>query len=118
MTLASAGHPPPLLRHSDHRARTLDIEPGPPLGLGLGTPSYPLTTLALPEGSFLALYTDGLVEIPGADISQTTDDLVRHLGALSDLPLRQLVDRLLDHTRPTGRYTDDIALLLFQPRRV
>ncbi|GAA0393978.1 SpoIIE family protein phosphatase [Streptomyces luteireticuli] len=117
LTLASAGHPPPLLHHPGHRAHTLDIDPGPPLGLGLGTPSYPLTSLALPEGSLLALYTDGLVEVPGADIGQTTADLARHLNASSDLPLHQLIDSLVDHTCPTGRHTDDIALLLLQPHR-
>ncbi|WP_107105599.1 SpoIIE family protein phosphatase [Streptomyces roseifaciens] len=69
VTLTSAGHPPPLLRHPDHRAQAVDIDPGPPLGLGLGTPSYPLTSLPLPPGSLLALYTDGLVEVPGTDIT-------------------------------------------------
>jgi PAS domain-containing protein len=115
VTLASAGHPPPLLRHPDHRAHALDIAHGPPLGLGLGNPTYPLTTLPLPEGSLLALYTDGLVESPGTDISQATADLAGHLDTSSDLPLHQLIDSLAGHTRPTGHHTDDIALLLLQP---
>ncbi|GAA0459006.1 SpoIIE family protein phosphatase [Streptomyces sp. NPDC046215] len=118
VTLASAGHPPPLLRPPGRPARTVDLEPGPPLGLGLGTPAppaYPLTTLPLPEGALLALYTDGLVEIPGSDIGRTTADLARHLGASGNPPLHHLVDSLVHHARPTDRYTDDIALLLLQP---
>ncbi|GHF48635.1 hypothetical protein GCM10010218_32650 [Streptomyces mashuensis] len=118
VTIAGAGHPPPILRRPGHRAQVLDIDPGPPLGLGLGlgTPSYPSTTLALPEGALLTLYTDGLVETPGTDIDHTTADLAQHLCASSALPLHQLIDNLVDHARPTGQYTDDIALLLLQPK--
>lgn len=115
VTLASAGHPPPLLRHPDNRAHAVDIRPGPPLGVGLGTHSYPLTTLPLGPGELLALYTDGLVEIPGIDIAQTIADLADRLGEWSRLPLHQLVDNLVHHTRQASQHTDDIALLLLQP---
>ncbi|MFI8946611.1 SpoIIE family protein phosphatase [Streptomyces sp. NPDC053750] len=118
VTLASAGHPPPLLRHPDNRTHALDTRPGPPLGLGVGTPSYPLTTVPLPLMSLLALYTDGLVEAPGLDIADTTADLAHHLGRSSSLPLHQLVDSLVHHARRVGPHTDDIALLLLQPNRV
>ncbi|WP_319213563.1 SpoIIE family protein phosphatase [Streptomyces sp. ME02-8801-2C] len=113
--LASAGHPPPLLRHPDHRAHTVDIDPGPPLGIGMGPPSYPITALPLAEGAILTLYTDGLVEVPGADIARTTADLAHHLGRSSDLSLQNLVASLVHHIRPLGRHTDDIALLLLRP---
>jgi serine phosphatase RsbU (regulator of sigma subunit) len=118
VTLASAGHPPPLLRHPDNRAHPVDVRPGPPLGLGFGTPSYPLTTLPLGPETLLALYTDGLVEVPGTDITQTIADLAQHLSESSDLPLHQLVDRLVRHTRRTNRHTDDIAVLLLRPNRL
>ncbi|WP_405594114.1 SpoIIE family protein phosphatase [Streptomyces sp. NBC_01092] len=118
VSLASAGHPPPLLRHPDNRAHTVDIHPGPPLGLGFGTPSYPLTTLPLPPETLLALYTDGLVEDPGTDITRTIADLAHHLGESGDLPLHQLADSLVHHSRRTNQHTDDIALLLLQPNRL
>ncbi|MFC4503654.1 MULTISPECIES: SpoIIE family protein phosphatase [Streptomyces] len=114
MTLASAGHPPPLLRPPDERAHAVDVRPGPPLGIGIGPPSYPLTTVSLAPESLLTLYTDGLVESPGIDITQTTADVAHHLGETADLPLHQLVDSLLHHTRRASRHTDDIALLLLQ----
>ncbi|MBP5933232.1 SpoIIE family protein phosphatase [Streptomyces scabiei] len=114
-TLASAGHPPPLVRHPDRRSHPVDIRPGPPLGIGVGSPVYPLTTLSLAPGTLLALYTDGLVEDPGTDMSRTIADLAQHLGRAGDLPLHQLVDSLVRHTRPTGRHTDDIALFLLRP---
>jgi PAS domain-containing protein len=116
-TLASAGHPPPLVRHPDRRSHPVDIRPGPPLGIGVGSPVYPLTTLSLAPETLLALYTDGLVEDPGTDMSRTIADLARHLGRAGDLPLHQLVDSLVRHTRPTGRHTDDIALFLLRPHR-
>ncbi|MGW6907860.1 SpoIIE family protein phosphatase [Streptomyces sp. NPDC054940] len=115
VSLASAGHPPPLLRHPDHHVHAVAIDPGPPLGLGMGTTIFPVTALPLAEGSLLALYTDGLVEVPGTDIEQTTADLAHHLGESSHLPLHHLVDHLVHRIRPAGRHTDDIALLLLRP---
>ncbi|MEU3352825.1 SpoIIE family protein phosphatase [Streptomyces sp. NPDC037389] len=114
VTIASAGHPPPLLYHPDRHVRVVDVDPGPPLGIGIEVPQ-PLTTLPLPTGAILTLYTDGLVETPGADIGQTTDDLARHLARSSDLPLHHMIDSLVQHACPTGQRTDDIALLLLQP---
>ena len=118
VSLASAGHPPPLLRHADNKAEVVDISPGPPLGVGAGAPSYPVTTLPLVPETLLALYTDGLVEDPGTDITQTIADLARHLGESGDLPLHQLADSLVQHTRRTNQPIDDIALLLLQPNRL
>ncbi|MCX5328584.1 MULTISPECIES: SpoIIE family protein phosphatase [unclassified Streptomyces] len=117
MTIASAGHAPPLLRHPDNQTHALDICPGPPLGLGIGNPTYPLTTLPFPTESLLALYTDGLVETPGLDITETTADLARHLGRLGSHPLHELADALVHHAGRTKHHTDDTALLLLQPNR-
>ena len=44
----------------DGPARFLEIEPGPPLGVGLR--DYPQRTFALRPSSTVLLYTDGLVE--------------------------------------------------------
>lgn len=113
--LASAGHPPPLLRHADRRTRTLDVPPGLLLGVDPDA-DYPVTAIALPPGAILALYTDGLVETPGTDIDQATTDLARRLARTDDRDLRHLADTLLHSTRPAaGQRTDDIALLLLQP---
>ncbi|SPF06356.1 SpoIIE family protein phosphatase [Streptomyces sp. MA5143a] len=117
VAIASAGHPPPLLRHPDNRAHALGIRPGPPLGLGIGTPSYPVSTVPFPTASLLALYTDGLVETPGIDITETTAELARHLSGLGSLPLHELVDALIHHVGHTKQHTDDTALLLLQPHR-
>ncbi|GAB2600619.1 SpoIIE family protein phosphatase [Streptomyces capparidis] len=115
VALASAGHPPPLLRLPGvpPRARVLDVEPGPLLGVGVQAP-YPVTSLRLPVGALLALYTDGLVEVPGTDLARTTEALARHLADAGDLPLDRLIDSMVATARPTRRHVDDIALLLLE----
>ncbi|WP_086563943.1 SpoIIE family protein phosphatase [Streptomyces africanus] len=114
VTFASAGHSPPLLRHPDNRTHAVTVRPGPPLGIGLGTHSYPLTTLPLDPGALLVLYTDGLVETPGTDIGQAITDLAESLAEWSGLPLHQLVDNLVHRTRQASQHTDDIAVLLLR----
>ncbi len=70
--LVRAGHVDPLIRESDGRCRRLPVEGGLPLGLSaeFGRLDYPVTTLELDPGQTLLLYTDGLVEKPGADLDE------------------------------------------------
>ncbi|MGA5900412.1 SpoIIE family protein phosphatase [Streptomyces venetus] len=110
---ASAGHVPPLLRPAGRPAGVLDVEPGPLLGIDTAV-HYPVTSAPLLPGATLALYTDGLVELPGTDATRTTSDLAGHLDAGDGQDLEQLIDRLVRHTAPTGRHTDDIAVLLLR----
>jgi serine phosphatase RsbU (regulator of sigma subunit)/PAS domain-containing protein len=115
IAFANAGHPSPLMADPGSRpnARLLDIEPGPLLGIGIDAP-YPVTTLPLPPGAILAFYTDGLVEIPGVDMTQSTADLTCNFANAANLPLDELIDELLHRTRPVAERTDDIALLLLK----
>ncbi|MGW4938319.1 SpoIIE family protein phosphatase [Streptomyces sp. NPDC004166] len=109
--LATAGHPPPLIRHPDGRTETLPMTPGLLLGI---TPDadYPTTTVPLPPGTLLVLYTDGLVENPGTDIDTTTTDLAHRLTRAGHHDVDTLADTLLEHGTRTVPCTDDIALLL------
>ncbi|MFH8240760.1 SpoIIE family protein phosphatase [Streptomyces sp. NPDC018321] len=115
---ARAGHPPPLLRHPDGRTEPLDLPGGMVLGVDPRAP-YPLTEFRVEPGAVLALYTDGLVELPGADI----DDGITALGlalAREGAPatgadgrsLAGVADRLTGTARRTEDRPDDIALLL------
>ncbi|MGV9453747.1 SpoIIE family protein phosphatase [Streptomyces sp. NPDC003635] len=110
-TLASAGHPPPLLRLPDGDTRPVPLEPGPLLGIDPAA-EFAVTEVSLPEGALLALYTDGLVETPGADIEDAINRLARHLAASDDRELDALIDNLLSKADSSGRRTDDIALLV------
>ncbi|WP_215447748.1 SpoIIE family protein phosphatase [Streptomyces sp. ATCC 21386] len=119
-TLARAGHPPPVVVGPDGAAALLDIPAGPPLGLG-GLPFESLET-ELPEGSLLALYTDGLIGFRGGDddgARTDIDDGITRLCQALDTPaagsLDALCDRVLGSVLPE-RPTDDVALLLVRPR--
>ncbi|MCF3101864.1 SpoIIE family protein phosphatase [Streptomyces roseoverticillatus] len=113
--LARAGHPAPVLVTPGGTARFLDIPGGPPLGLG-GLP-FESAELQLPEGSLLALYTDGLVEGHDHDIGAGLDRLRAALSGPA-APLEQTCDAVLDALLPSRpeRPTDDIALLLARTR--
>jgi GAF domain-containing protein len=113
VSFASAGHVPPLLRHTGRPGGVLEVEPGPLLGIGPDT-RYPVTTAPLLPGTVLALYTDGLVEVPGTDATRTTADLAGCLDGTDGHDLERLVDRLVRHTTPVGRHTDDITVLLLR----
>ncbi|MFJ8112948.1 SpoIIE family protein phosphatase [Streptomyces sp. NPDC096132] len=106
----SAGHPPPLLLTPDGNARYLEAGQGLILGTHLGGGNHrPSAVHALPPGSTLLLYTDGLIEVPGSDLDAGLDRLRRHALALVHEPLDTLCDRLSARV-PSGS-TDDIALL-------
>ncbi|MYS14491.1 PP2C family protein-serine/threonine phosphatase, partial [Streptomyces sp. SID4982] len=106
-TLSCAGHLPPVLVRSDHEATLLDIPTAAPLGVG-GVP-FGTLEVKLPEGSLLALYTDGLVETRDDAIDVGLRALCRALeGATGSL--QQTCDRLLDTVDHSSG--DDVALLL------
>jgi len=115
-TLASAGHPPPVLVEPGG-ARVVDVVPGPPLGVG-GAP-FQSVTFPVAPGSVLALYTDGLFELRGYDgpdgIGRLRDDLAAACSA--GAPLEQIGRTIVErpHARPPR---DDIALLLARTRAV
>lgn len=113
-TMAAAGHPQPLLAVQDGGVEQVAVPPGPPLGVG-GLP-FETTTVDMPPGSVLALYTDGLLQRYGADVDRFAGDLAERLGQFGrsgrDLPsLAQSLMRASD-----GRsFRDDAALLLASP---
>ncbi|MFC9590015.1 SpoIIE family protein phosphatase [Streptomyces sp. NPDC056944] len=57
-TLASAGHPPPVVIRPDGTVESVEISPGPLLGVG-GLP-FEATTFDLEPGSIVAVYTKGV----------------------------------------------------------
>ncbi|MFD7325988.1 SpoIIE family protein phosphatase [Streptomyces sp. NPDC059875] len=115
LSLASAGHPPPLVRFPDGRTTPLDVTPGPLLGVVPGA-AYPVTESPLTSGLLLLFYTDGLVETPGTDYDASLAELAGHLATADDQDLDLLIDTLLAQVRPAQRRTDDIALLVLKIR--
>jgi serine phosphatase RsbU (regulator of sigma subunit) len=113
ITLASAGHPPPLLRLPGHAARPLDMPPGPLLGIDPDA-EFPVTQIPLVPGLMLAFYTDGLIETPGVDLDDSMNQLATELSRADDRDLDALVDTLLRTSGTAGQRTDDVALLVIQ----
>ncbi|MFF3334661.1 SpoIIE family protein phosphatase [Streptomyces sp. NPDC002888] len=106
--MARAGHPAPVLHSPGGEPHILDLPAGPPLGLG-GLP-FESAEFELPEGSLLALYTDGLVEARGHDIDEGVDALLDVLSRAGP-SLESTCDAVL-HTLLPDRPADDVALLL------
>ncbi|UDL97063.1 SpoIIE family protein phosphatase [Streptomyces longhuiensis] len=89
-TIARAGLPGPVAVHPDGTSVDLPVPPGPPLA-ETGNAPFPATTIALPEGSTLAIGTAALA-----------DTVLAPSG-----PLRPLLDSA--GTRPLPDLRDDIA---------
>ncbi|MGW6457318.1 SpoIIE family protein phosphatase [Streptomyces sp. NPDC055078] len=106
-SLASAGHPPPAVVGPDGTAEILDMPVGPPLGLG-GLP-FETTEFALPEGSVLALFTDGLIEARGRDIDEGLDILRRTLARPTP-SLEALCDSVISALLPDVPEDDTVLL--------
>ncbi|MEV8453211.1 SpoIIE family protein phosphatase [Streptomyces sp. NPDC052095] len=112
--LVRAGHVDPLVRESDGDCRRLPVEGGLPLGLSaeFGRLEYPVSTVELDPGQTLVLFTDGLVELPGADL----DEGVQLLTAMvrnGPQDLQRLADRLCAAVDERGG-EDDVAVLLLR----
>ncbi|MET8102257.1 SpoIIE family protein phosphatase [Streptomyces sp. NPDC005236] len=115
ITIANAGHPPPILLHLGGRAEVLRVPPGAPIGVG-GV-DFEAVELEAPAGATLLLYTDGLVESRFRDVwigieqlREKVADTGRIVGPEHPVPLEALCDEVLDMLGPGDR-DDDIALL-------
>ncbi|WP_327661774.1 MULTISPECIES: ATP-binding SpoIIE family protein phosphatase [unclassified Streptomyces] len=115
ITIANAGHPPPVLLHLGGRSEVLRVPPGAPIGVG-GV-DFEAVELDAPAGATLLLYTDGLVESRLRDVWTGIEQLRERLAATAQLtgpdhppPLEALCDEVLDMLGPGDR-DDDIALL-------
>ncbi len=110
--LASAGHLPPLVVHRDGGGQYVEIDPGPPLGVGAAPP--PESVVHLPEGALLLLFTDGLVEGRTQPVEEgllALRNAVAELGELEPSGVEELCDTLLRVMGRDGRPDDDSALL-------
>jgi len=114
--VAVAGHLPPLLVHPDGSNELLDVPPAPPLGIGDG--EVESRQFKVEDGSLFVLYTDGLVENRGRDIS---DGLARLRGIFGPgsptRPLEDLCKATLDGVY-SDHQRDDIAVLIARLRRL
>jgi PAS domain S-box-containing protein len=115
---ASAGHPPPLLRHADASIEELGGCSGLPLGLR--SDEEPAVTLQLHEGDLLVMYTDGLIE----STRDIFDGFARLRGAIEktqptgNRDLAHTIASRALHNIPGDSYSDDIAVLTVHIRSI
>jgi CHASE3 domain sensor protein len=111
-TLATAGHPLPVLVTPGGTAEPLSGHIGPPLGIG-GLP-FEATEVEVAEGSLLALFTDGLVESRERDFDQGLAELCQTLAGAA-VSLEAACETVIGGLLP-DRPGDDVALLLARTR--
>jgi len=110
MTVASAGHPPPVVLAAGGPAALAAIDPDPPLGSGWdGRRSA--ATLALAPGTVVAFYTDGLVERRGEPLDVGLDRLC---AAVSPGHPYEVTGDLMHQLVGTSIPRDDIALVVIR----
>lgn len=112
--MASAGHPGPALIRPGADVEFLELPAGLPLGVG-GMP-FEAAEFLLPEGSRLALFTDGLVEDRHRDFDAGLHLLGETLERPGRSPDQACADVLAAMLLPVP--SDDIALLVADTRRL
>jgi serine phosphatase RsbU (regulator of sigma subunit)/anti-sigma regulatory factor (Ser/Thr protein kinase) len=107
LELVNAGHPPPLLVGADGSATFLEAHGGIALGAS-STAVYAAETFAMPTGSIVFGYTDGLVEVRGESIDVGLERLRGVATGFSDVAAlcATVVDRLVDDAP-----ADDVAFI-------
>jgi GAF domain-containing protein/anti-sigma regulatory factor (Ser/Thr protein kinase) len=109
-TLASAGHPPPLVLSPDAEVSLIEEGRGPPLG-AVADVSYAETSGSLAPGATVLLYTDGLVERRDMWFDEGMERLVVEASACASAAPDALLERLLAALIPAGGGEDDVAAL-------
>jgi anti-sigma regulatory factor (Ser/Thr protein kinase) len=107
--LASAGHPPPLIIGPQGDAWFAEGAAGCPLGV-VRYPVYEESTISLPPGGTVVLYSDGLIERPGVSLDEGLEWL-RGLAAGISGRLDDLCSALLRASFHEASQADDVALL-------
>ncbi|MGW2049791.1 PP2C family protein-serine/threonine phosphatase [Streptomyces sp. NPDC001858] len=112
ITYSSAGHPPPVLVHTDGRVEFLDRATDPPLDAQPTPVPRPQARTAFADGATLVLYTDGLVERRHEDIDTGVGRLADALARHREDDPETLADAVLSELLPPGGATDDTALVV------
>jgi phosphoserine phosphatase RsbU/P len=110
MTVAGAGHPPPAVAVPGESPTMAKIDNGPPVGTALDVRRRS-TTIAVPPGSVVAFYTDGLIERRGESLDVGFERLCAAMSTSEPHRVaRDVMHRLVANTEPQ----DDIALVIIR----
>lgn len=118
-SVATAGHPPPLIRTASNTTSFMDLHADPPLGTDAGH-KYEQATLFLTAGDYLALYTDGLIETRTVGVPQGMSGLLSSAAQAPTSSPDEFAEHLLRTNAVGDSREDDIALLVlrYEPVRI
>ena len=113
LRFASAGHPPPLVAPPGEEPRFAWGGRSTPLDAIRSDRPREESSEALPPGSLVLLYTDGLVERRSEPLDEGMERLRGVVAGSSAEPLPGLLDRLIREV-PDLEHADDICALAFR----
>ncbi|MYS62325.1 SpoIIE family protein phosphatase [Streptomyces sp. SID5468] len=109
LTLANAGHVPPVLVDADGKPRLLEIPTGAPIGVG-GV-AFEEMRVPIDDGSWLVMCTDGLVESRSRPIDEGLEALCAGItDGPADSP-QEVCEQIMTRLQP-DYCDDDVALLV------
>jgi serine phosphatase RsbU (regulator of sigma subunit)/anti-sigma regulatory factor (Ser/Thr protein kinase) len=112
LQMSSAGHPLPMASMHGAPMRTIDAVIDPPLGVDSGIPRR-TTTVPVPPGAVLALFTDGLIERRDRPVTHGIARLQEALGTgTAEQRCATAIQTMLGGADPA----DDVALLVVRRR--
>jgi sigma-B regulation protein RsbU (phosphoserine phosphatase) len=110
MQVGLAGHFPPLMAHPGRPAQQADIPPGAMIGLAPGERRR-ASSVAIPPGTLLCFYTDGLIERRDEPLD---DGLARLARAVTAQPPEEAIAAVMAALVGNEPARDDIALLMMR----
>ncbi len=112
--IASAGHPPVIVRHADGSISTIDLF-APPLGVRLPV-SIPQRQIAFAPGDTFVLHSDGIYETRTAADEvygiERLESVVSHHGGGTSEELRDAILRDVVAFRGAVEQDDDITIVV------
>ncbi|GEL25830.1 hypothetical protein PSU4_47840 [Pseudonocardia sulfidoxydans NBRC 16205] len=123
ISYCTAGHPTPLLLTTTGETRYLPPSGAGPIGVGTAFTTDVVGTDRLGDDELVLLYTDGILERPGRELSASTVELCRVAADVAaggsfhrdeTSPAERLCTQTLELLTRTTGHVDDITLLAAQ----
>lgn len=108
LAIGNAGHPPALVLRRDGTPVQLPVADGPPLGVGAGQRTQ--TVVRLEVSDTVVMFTDGLIERRGEDITDGQSRLATAVASMCGGRLEECLASLVEKVGDASR-DDDIAVL-------
>ena len=117
VSYACAGHPYPLVVGPEGTVTWLQDGRRPPLAVRsfASRLDAPTGAAALPPGSLLLLYTDGLIERRSEPLEDGFARLTAAAAGCAKLPAGQACRALISQMTPGQGYADDVAIIAVRP---